>query len=197
MALQPIKQVRGTGVYVPGDDIDTDQIIPARFMRCVTFDGLGEYAFYDRRFDQSSASLGHPLDDPRFAGAGIFVTGRNFGCGSSREHAPQAMYRFGIRAVVGESFAEIFFDNGIAIGMPCVSVGHDDARQIGQAIEADPKVEIVVDIEQQIVRIGDLTIRCTMPENGRQSLLAGTWDALEVLLTGADQARALAQRLPY
>jgi len=197
MALQPIKQVRGTGVYVPGDDIDTDQIIPARFMRCVTFDGLGEYAFYDRRFDQSGASLGHPLDDPRFAGASVFVTGRNFGCGSSREHAPQAMYRFGIRAIVGESFAEIFFDNGIAMGMPCVSVGHEDARQIGQAIEADPKVEIVVDIEKQSIAVGDRSIGCTMPQNGRQSLLGGTWDALEVLLAGADQARALAKRLPY
>ena len=168
MAMQPIRQVRGTGVYVPGDDIDTDQIIPARFMRCVTFDGLGEYAFHDRRFDQSGASLGHPLDDPRFAGASIFVAGRNFGCGSSREHAPQAMYRFGIRAVVGESFAEIFLDNGIAMGMPCVSVGHDDARQIGQAIEADPKVEIVVDIEEQIVKVGGRSIGFTMPENGRQ-----------------------------
>ena len=197
MALQPIKQVRGTGVYVPGDDIDTDQIIPARFMRCVTFDGLGEYAFHDRRFDQSGASLGHPLDDPRFAGASIFVAGRNFGCGSSREHAPQAMYRFGIRAIVGESFAEIFFDNSIAMGMPCVSVGHDEARQIGQVIEADPKVEIVVDIEEGVVRLGDRSIGCTMPENGRQSLLAGTWDALEVLLAGADQVGALADRLPY
>jgi 3-isopropylmalate/(R)-2-methylmalate dehydratase small subunit len=197
MPLQPIKQVRGTAVYVPGDDIDTDQIIPARFMRCVTFDGLGEYAFYDRRFDQSGASLGHPLDDPRFAGAAILVTGRNFGCGSSREHAPQALYRFGIRAVVGESFAEIFLDNGVAMGMPCVSVGHDEAKQIGQKIEENPKIEIVVDIEEKVVKVGDCPIGFTMPENGRQSLLAGTWDALEVLLAGADQVRALADRLPY
>src|SRR5690606_14986619 len=120
MALPKIVKVQGRGVYVPGDDIDTDRIIPARFMKCVTFDGLGAYAFYDARFDEQGNSKGHPLDDPRFRGATILLSNSNFGCGSSREHAPQALSKFGIRAIIAESFAEIFFGNATTLGMPCV-----------------------------------------------------------------------------
>ena len=118
MALEKITSVTGRSVVVPGDDIDTDRIIPARFMKCVTFDGLGEYMFYDVRFFEDGSEKPHPLNDPRFAGASILLSGENFGCGSSREHAPQAMYRFGIRAVIAESFAEIFFGNSTTLGMP-------------------------------------------------------------------------------
>nr|HRJ72685.1 hypothetical protein [Terrimicrobiaceae bacterium] len=119
MALEKITQVTGRGIYVPGDDTDTDRIIPARFMKCITFDGLGEYAFYDERRAADGTEKPHPLNDPRFAGSSILFSGSNFGCGSSREHAPQALYRYGFRAVVAESFAEIFFGNSITLGMPC------------------------------------------------------------------------------
>lgn len=119
MPLEKIIQVTGRGVYVPGDDIDTDRIIPARFMKCVTFDGLGEFAFYDERKREDGSDKPYPLNDARFLGASILLSGSNFGCGSSREHAPQALYRYGFRAVLAESFAEIFFGNSTTLGMPC------------------------------------------------------------------------------
>src|ERR1700741_3538345 len=131
MALAKITQVRGRGVHGPGDDIDTDRIIPARYLKCVTFDGLGAYAFYDVRFDAQGRSLGHPLDDPRHRGASILVSGRNFGWGSFREHALQSLYYGGIRALVAESFAEIFFGNSTTLGIPCVTVAAADRAALG------------------------------------------------------------------
>ena len=138
MALEKITQVGGCGVYVPGDDLDTDRIIPARFMKCITFDGLGEFAFYDARAFSKAEGQTHPLDDARFTGASILFSGSNFGCGSSREHAPQALYRFGIRAIIAESFAEIFFGNSITLGMPCVVMTGEDIRSVAKLIESDP-----------------------------------------------------------
>src|SRR5271155_3697611 len=117
MALEKITRVAGRAVHVPGDDIDTDRIIPARYMKCVTFDGLGEFLFHDVRFDENGRPKAHPLNDPEFQGATILIAGRNFGCGSSREHAPQAIYRSGFRAIVAESFAEIFFGNSTTLGL--------------------------------------------------------------------------------
>src|SRR5688572_26000865 len=157
MALERISKVTGRGVYVAGDDIDTDRIIPARFMRCVTFDGLGAHLFHDVRFEESGASKGHPLDDPRFSGASILLSNANFGCGSSREHAPQAIAKFGIRAVVAESFAEIFFGNSTTLGMPCVSVTRDAVLALAKAIEADPKTELTIDLEKGTVSAGSLS----------------------------------------
>src|SRR6201996_9444377 len=126
MPLQKISKITGTCLVVPGDDVDTDRIIPARFMKCVTFDGLGEFLFHDVRFDENGKPKAHPLNDPAFQGATILIGGRNFGCGSSREHAPQAIYRYGFRAIVAESFAEIFFGNSITLGIPCVTATRAD-----------------------------------------------------------------------
>ena len=194
MPLPEIKSVTGRGVYVPGEDLDTDQVIPGRFLRCVTFDGLGEHLFEDVR---KAAGGKHPLDDPRSSGASVFLTGRNFGCGSSREHAPQSMFRAGIRAVVAESFAEIFFGNAITLGMPCVRAEREDIRRIADAVEKNPESAITVDIEKLEVTFLGGRVPCALPAGARQSLLSGTFDALDALLAGADATRAVAERLPY
>ena len=182
MALAKITQVSGRGVYVPGSDIDTDRIIPARFMKCVTFDGLGEFAFYDVRFDKDGKPTGHPLDDPRFKGASILLSGTNFGCGSSREHAPQALYRFGIRAVIAESFAEIFFGNCTTRGIPCVVASTADIKKIADVVAADPKTEIKVDVAGRQVMFGDHSIPVTLPATAHEALTSGKWDPIAELL---------------
>jgi 3-isopropylmalate/(R)-2-methylmalate dehydratase small subunit len=197
MALEKISKVTGRGVYVAGDDIDTDRIIPARFMRCVTFDGLGAHLFHDVRFDENGASKGHPLDDPRFSGASILLSNANFGCGSSREHAPQAIAKFGIRAVVAESFAEIFFGNSTTLGMPCVSVTRDAVLALAKAIEADPKTELTIDLERGTVSAGSLTFPATIKPAARDALVKGEWDPIGQLLDGAEATKKLAAGLPY
>jgi len=198
MALAKITQVHGRGVHVPGDDIDTDRIIPARYLKCVTFDGLGAYAFYDVRFDESGRSLGHPLDDPRFRGASVLVSGRNFGCGSSREHAPQSLFYFGIRAVIAESFAEIFFGNSTTLGIPCVTLAPNDREALGRLVEGNPSQPIEIDLggAEPSVRFGERTFRGEIPESVRRSLVEGQWDALGQLLDGRDAVAELAGRLP-
>ncbi len=192
MALEKITQVSGKGVYVPGSDIDTDRIIPARFMKCVTFDGLGEYLFYDMRFEEDGTKKGHPLDDPRFSGASILLSGANFGCGSSREHAPQALNRFGIRALIAESFAEIFFGNCTALGMPCVTASADDIQTLAKAIEAEPELEIHIDVENHRVTWGNggSSIAATIPETARDALINGRWDPIAELLEDSDAVEA-------
>ena len=197
MALEKITQVTGTGVYVPGDDIDTDRIIPARFMKCVTFDGLGAYLFHDARFDENGAKKGHPLDDPRFAGASILLSNANFGCGSSREHAPQALAKHGIRAVVAESFAEIFFGNSTTLGMPCVSVSHEDVEALARVIEAQPSVPVTIDLVAGTVSAGSVTVRSSMKPAARDALVNGEWDPIAQLLDGAEATRKVAAELPY
>jgi 3-isopropylmalate/(R)-2-methylmalate dehydratase small subunit len=167
MTLAKISTVTGTAVYVPGSDIDTDRIIPARFMKCVTFDGLGEYLFYDVRYDEKGNKKGHPLDDPRFAGASILLSNANFGCGSSREHAPQALAKHGIRAVVAESFAEIFFGNSTTLAMPCVAVSHEDIVALAAVIEAKPGTAVTIDLVAGTVSAGDLTVRATIKPGAR------------------------------
>src|SRR5438876_2530381 len=149
MALAIITSITGRAVNVPGNDIDTDRIIPARFMKCVTFDGLGEYAFYDVRKNADGSDKPHPLNDPRFKGASILLSGANFGCGSSREHAPQALYRFGFRAVIAESFAEIFFGNCTTLGIPCVVAAPADIRALADEIERVPNLEVTVDLHEE------------------------------------------------
>jgi len=197
MALDKITKLSGRGVYVAGDDIDTDRIIPARFMKCVTFDGLGSSLFYDVRFDESGKSKGHPLDDARFQGASILLSNANFGCGSSREHAPQALSKFGIRAVVAESFAEIFFGNSTTLGMPCVSLGHDAVLALAAAIEKDPKLELSIDLVGGTLSAGALSFPATMKPAARDALVNGEWDPIGQLLDGADQVKSTAARLPY
>src|SRR5215470_13632042 len=155
MALAKIERVSGRAVHVPGEDIDTDRIIPARFLKCVTFDGLGEHLFKDVRFREDGSKTDHPLNDPRFAGATILVAGRNFGCGSSREHAPQSIAKYGFRAIVAESFAEIFFGNSVALGMPCVSLSRRDLDVLAARIEGRPDTPVTVDLVQSLVTAGD------------------------------------------
>ena len=198
MALAKIEKVVGRGVPVPGDDIDTDRIIPARFLLCVTFDGLGSKAFYDVRFDAAGKPLGHPFDDPRFRGASILLSGRNFGCGSSREHAPQSLYYAGIRAIVAESFAEIFFGNATTLGIPCVSVSREARAALCRLVEAQPKQEIEIDLtgDRPLVRFGEETFAGELPESTRQALVAGEWDPLAQLLDGRGEVAKVEAALP-
>jgi 3-isopropylmalate/(R)-2-methylmalate dehydratase small subunit len=197
MALDKITSVTGTGVYVSGSDIDTDRIIPARFMKCVTFDGLGEYAFYDVRHDADGNQIPHPLNDEKFAGASILLSGINFGCGSSREHAPQALYRFGFRAVIAESFAEIFFGNSTTLGIPCVIATTDDVKKLAAAIAANPKLEIKVDVEAQRVFFGDDNFTVTIVDSARDALIKGKWDPIAELMEAADEVDARVTQLGY
>lgn len=193
MALTKITTVSGSGVHVPGADIDTDRIIPARFMKCVTFDGLGEFAFYDVRKDLEGNDRPHPLNEERYKGASILISGENFGCGSSREHAPQALYRYGFRAVIAESFAEIFFGNCTTLGIPCVCATAEDIAALSAAVEADPKIEITVDVDAQRVFFGDKNFTVMIPESAREALISGKWDAIAELLEHKDEVQKLMQ----
>ena len=197
MSSEPIKQVTGRGVFVPGDDIDTDRIIPARFMKCITFDGLGEYFFYDVRKTESGEDREHNLNDARFKGANIIVGGNNFGCGSSREHAPQAIMRAGFNAVIAGSFAEIFFGNSTNLGVVCVTASDTDREVLAKAIEANPQLEITIDVEDRKVWFDDEFIQCDIKPNARESLLSGNFDPLNELLGGADSVAATAGKLTY
>jgi len=198
MALSPITQVSGRAVAIPGADIDTDRIIPARFMKCVTFDGLGEYAFYDVRFDPVSGEVTeHPLNDKRFEGASILVAGVNFGCGSSREHAPQSLKRYGFDAVVAESFAEIFYGNSTTIGLPCVSASGEALAKIGELVEADPSVELKIDLEGMTLSAGDFSTPVEMPASAREALVSGKYDPLQELIGANEAVEATAEALPY
>lgn len=182
MALTKITQVSGTGVYVPGTDIDTDRIIPARFMKCVTFDGLGEFAFYDVRKNQDGSDKPHPLNEERYKGANILLSGANFGCGSSREHAPQALYRFGFRAVIAESFAEIFFGNCTTLGIPCAVATAGDIQVLANEIERNPQLEITVDLNEGKIFFEDQYITIVLPDTARDALTTGQWDPIAELL---------------
>lgn len=197
MALKKITQVTGRGVYVPGEDIDTDRIIPARFMKCVTFDGLGEFAFYDERKHPDGSEKAHPLNEPRFLGASILLSGSNFGCGSSREHAPQALYRFGIRAVIAESFAEIFFGNSTTLGMPCVVMARPDIQALAGLIDEDPAQLITVDLTEAKVSAADMDFRAVLPDHAREALVQGKWDAIADLLEAGPEITKVAETLPY
>ncbi|HKK19055.1 MAG TPA: 3-isopropylmalate dehydratase small subunit [Opitutales bacterium] len=197
MASEPIQQVAGTGVYVPGDDIDTDRIIPARFMKCITFDGLGDYLFYDVRKTEDGEDKKHNLNDPRFAGASIIVSGNNFGCGSSREHAPQSIMRAGFKAVIAGSFAEIFYGNSTNLGIVCVTATSTDRQVLAKAIETNPELEITIDVNDHKIWFGDQYITCDMRPGARDSLLRGTYDPLDELLQGVDAVSETAGKLPY
>src|SRR5688572_15619147 len=189
MALAKISSVTGSAVFVPGDDIDTDRIIPARFMKCVTFDGLGQYMFYDVRFTENGEKREHPLNDPRFAGAKILLSGANFGCGSSREHAPQAIAKSGFQAVIAESFAEIFFGNSTTLGMPCVSLSHDQIATIAAVIEREAKTNVTVDLVAKQERAGDLAFSFDTKPGARDGLIQRQWDPIGQPLDGAARAK--------
>lgn len=198
MALEPVPSISGRAVFIPGADIDTDRIIPARFMKCVTFDGLGEFAFYDVRFDEHGNKTQHPLNDPRFAGASILIAGVNFGCGSSREHAPQSLKKYGFNGVIAESFAEIFFGNSTTLAMPCVIATADGVAQLRAAVEADPQTEVTIDVAKLQVRTsGGLEIPVTMTDSAREALLSGRWDPIQELLDNESAIEAKAKELHY
>ena len=197
MALDKITQVSGRGVYVPGNDIDTDRIIPARFMKCVTFDGLGEFLFYDVRKNDDGTDKPHPLNDPRFKGATILLSGSNFGCGSSREHAPQAIQKYGFRAVIAENFAEIFFGNSTGLGIPCATASREDIAKIAAVIERDPQAAITIDVAKQEVRFAGQTVKASFRESARDALVNGRWDPIGELLEGLPAAQGTATKLGY
>ncbi len=197
MALDKITSVTGKGVYVPGSDVDTDRIIPARFMKCVTFDGLGEYLFYDVRFNEDGTEKNHPLNDPQFKDAAILIAGSNFGCGSSREHAPQALYRYGFRAVIAESFAEIFFGNCATLGVPCVAASAQEIKGLTAAVDADPSTEIRINVENRRVHYGEESFAVDIPESAHDALVHGRWDPIGELLEGAQATEATAKALRY
>lgn len=191
--MSKIDQITGTGIPLLLDDIDTDRIIPARYLRCVTFEGIGIHAFEDDRQQDPK----HSFNDPRFAGASILVAGRNFGCGSSREHAPQALMRWGIKAIIAESFAEIFFGNCTSLGIPDVTASRADLEKLVAAIAADPSTPIVVDLLKMKVQVGKEQIPVHMPESARKALTTGQYDFLAQLLEGEPAIRQTAKTLPY
>ena len=199
MPLDPVTQVSGRAVFIPGADIDTDRIIPARFMKCVTFDGLGEFAFYDVRFDsETGEKTDHPLNDSRFEGASILLAGVNFGCGSSREHAPQSLKKFGFNGVVAESFAEIFFGNSTTLAMPCVIASAADIAALRDAVENDPATIVTIDVDALRVRSsGGLDFAVTIPDSARDALVSGRWDPIQELLDSESAIEAKARELHY
>jgi len=197
MAIVQITAVTGRALGVPGDDIDTDRIIPARYLRAITFDGMQEHVFEDDRKAATAAGQTHPFDDPRLQGASVLVVNRNFGCGSSREHAPQAILRWGIKAIVGESFSDIFFGNSVVIGLPCVTAAPEDVRRLAAAVAAQPGSEVRVDLEAMTCTWPDGTFPVTMPAAVRDAFRSGAWDTTGMLLDRFDEVRAVAARLPY
>jgi 3-isopropylmalate/(R)-2-methylmalate dehydratase small subunit len=197
MALDKITRMTGRAVQVPGNDIDTDRIIPARYLKCVTFDGLGEHLFHDVRWNPDGSEKPHPLNEARHKGATILLSGANFGCGSSREHAPQALQKYGIRAVIAEGFAEIFFGNSVTLGMPCLTASRADISRIAAAVEADPGVEVAIDLVAQRVSFAGQSAAASIRESARDALVNGRWDPIGELIEGAADAREVASRLRY
>ena len=192
--MSQVKSVAGRGVPLVGNDIDTDRIIPARFLRCVTFDGLGAQVFAD---DRTQTQGQHAFDQPQYQGAEILVVNRNFGCGSSREHAPQAIAKWGIKALVGESFAEIFLGNCVAMGIPCVTAAPADVQKLQAWIAQNPQTAMTLNLEAMQVQFGETAIAVQMGEGAKNMFLSGTWDACGQLVAQAQQVQQTAARLPY
>jgi 3-isopropylmalate/(R)-2-methylmalate dehydratase small subunit len=195
--LEKFTVIKGRAVPIRGKDIDTDRIIPARFMKSITFEGLGQYLFYDERFDEAGNPKPHPLNDPRYQGATILLVESGFGSGSSREHAPQAIKRAGFKAIIGESFAEIFFGNAIAIGLPAVTMAPEDLAVLFQAVEANPELEVEIDLVNKEVRFGDRTAPLFIREEAREALVEGLWDPIGELLEAGELLDEFDRKLPY
>jgi 3-isopropylmalate/(R)-2-methylmalate dehydratase small subunit len=191
--MRRIEQVTGTGVPLLLDDIDTDRIIPARFLRCVSFEGIGEHAFEDDRKQDPS----HPFNKPEYRAGTVLVAGRNFGCGSSREHAPQSLMRWGLQAIVAESFAEIFFGNCTSLGIPAVTAARSDLELMAAAVQANPQTPVKVDLLAKTVTIGSQSYPIKMPASAHESLTTGQWDFLGQLLEAQAGIKGTASKLPY
>jgi 3-isopropylmalate/(R)-2-methylmalate dehydratase small subunit len=192
-----IERISGRAVPLRGNDIDTDRIIPARYLKTITFDGLEKHVFEDDRQQLRERRVIHPFDDERFQGARILIAQANFGCGSSREHAPQAIARWGIRAIVAESYAEIFFGNSLMMGMPCVTAAPADVEQLIALVEARPDVDVTLDLMTCRITAGDLVVSAILPEGVRASLMSGSWDATGQLVEHYEEVERVAARLPY
>jgi 3-isopropylmalate/(R)-2-methylmalate dehydratase small subunit len=197
MAIEKIRQIAGRAIPLRGNNIDTDRIIPARFLRAITFEGLQQHLFEDDRQQIEAAGGRHPTADPTYAGASILLVNANFGCGSSREHAPQAIRRSGIQAIVGESFSEIFFGNSVALGLPCVGAEAASVAALMALVEQNPDTDVAVDLDRMRVAAGKASYPITLPPGARESFLEGTWDATGLLLDRFDEVEAAAARLPY
>ena len=198
MAVERVHEIRGTALPVRGDDIDTDRIIPARFLKAISFEGLEEHLFEDDRRELDAARANsHPVSNPSYAGAAVMLVNANFGCGSSREHAPQAIRRRGVRAVVGQSFSEIFFGNAVVLGMPCVTVSKETADALMALVENDPRTEVAIDLGSMRVTAGGMSYEIALPAAAREAFMDGSWDATGLLLENFDEVRAVAARLPY
>jgi 3-isopropylmalate/(R)-2-methylmalate dehydratase small subunit len=198
LAVERIREIRGTALPLRGDDIDTDRIIPARFLKAITFEGLETHLFEDDRRELDAARPdSHPVSNPIYAGAAVMLVNANFGCGSSREHAPQAIRRRGIRALVGQSFSEIFFGNSVALGMPCVTVPKETAEALIALVENDPGTEVAIDLGSMRVTAGGASDEIALPAAAREAFMDGSWDATGLLLENFDQVHAVAARLPY
>jgi len=197
MSLAKITTITGKAVTVPGNDIDTDRIIPARFMKCITFDGLGEFLFYDVRKNADGSNKAHPMNEPKYKDATILLSGANFGCGSSREHAPQAIQKHGFKAVVAEGFAEIFFGNCTTLGIPCFTAAREDIAKISAAVEANPALEVTLDVANQEIRFGNQRVKASVRDTARDALVNGRWDAIAELIEGLPAMNKCAATLPY
>jgi 3-isopropylmalate/(R)-2-methylmalate dehydratase small subunit len=192
-----ITKIAGTAVPIRGNDIDTDRIIPARYLIEPTFARMGNYPFFDERFDGSGKKKDHPFNDPEYKGASVLFVNKNFGCGSSREHAPQALYRFGIHAIVGESFAAIFAGNCTMMGLPVVVVGAKEIAQLMKSVEENPRTEYTVDLESKTLSYGDQKIAIDLPDTYRTALTQGYWDSTGLLRGNLDAVKKTAAKLPY
>jgi 3-isopropylmalate/(R)-2-methylmalate dehydratase small subunit len=192
-----ITQVSGRGVPIRGNDIDTDRIIPARYLKEPTFARMGEYPFFDERFDSAGKKKDHPFNDPEYKGASILFVNKNFGCGSSREHAPQALYRFGVKAIVGESFAAIFAGNCTMMGLPAVVVGAKEIEQLMKSVEDNTRTEYTVDLETKSISYGNQKVAIDLPETYRTALTKGFWDSTALLRANLEQVKKTAAKLPY
>jgi 3-isopropylmalate/(R)-2-methylmalate dehydratase small subunit len=192
-----ITKVSGSAVPIHGNDIDTDRIIPARYLKEVTFARMGDYPFFDERYDASGKKKDHPFNDPEYKGASFLFVNKNFGCGSSREHAPQALFRFGIKAIVGESFAAIFAGNCTMMGLPAVTVSAQEIEELMKSVEENPRVEYTLDLESKILSSGNRKLAVDLPETYRIALTMGSWDSTALLRANLDQVKKTAAKLPY
>jgi 3-isopropylmalate/(R)-2-methylmalate dehydratase small subunit len=193
MSVERIQRISGSALPLRGSNIDTDRIIPARFLKSITFEGLERHLFEDDRRQMDT----HPVSNPAYDGATLLIVNANFGCGSSREHAPQAIRRRGIRAIVGESFSEIFFGNAVALGLPCVTASPEGVESLMAAAEHDPRSSIVIDLETLTAVANGTPVPIALPEAARESFVKGTWDATGLLLERFEEVEAVANRLPY